>query len=134
MLNVNKQLAIFFKQVGIRNYPKKSIAFILAAYFVFIIQFAVIQILKFYIEISNIYFWLGAFLQNIIYQALFLTITASFYYLADFGFEARINQEQQTYENEGFNANINMTRLSDNADVSLLGESALEICYNYEKE
>ena len=43
--DVNRNLALFFKQVGIRTYPKKSIALIISAFFVIVIQFDVLLIL-----------------------------------------------------------------------------------------
>ena len=44
MLGVNKQLALFFKQVGIKNYLKKSIAVFLAAYLLFVINVDIMRI------------------------------------------------------------------------------------------
>ena len=48
MYDVNKQLALFFKQVGIRSYPKKSIKCFLAAYFVIIVQHDTMRIVTYY--------------------------------------------------------------------------------------
>ena len=82
----------------------------------------------YYIKLSNIYYNIAYWLYYIFYNALYLTITASFYFLADFGFEARINQAQKTDENQGLNAKINVTEQSNSTKVSLSAESTLEIC------
>ena len=44
MFGVNHQLALFFKQVGMKGYLKKSIQFFIAAYFFIVIHWDVMRI------------------------------------------------------------------------------------------
>ena len=95
MFTVNKQLALFFDQVGIRNYPKKTITTLITAYVVFSIHCDVILILKYFVEISKIYEYISRQLFNINYNMVYLTTTAALYYLADFGFDTRNTQKRR---------------------------------------
>ena len=52
---VNKQLALFFEQVGKKGYLKKSISLFLAAFLIFVIHYDVMMILTYFIEIGKIY-------------------------------------------------------------------------------
>ena len=94
MVGVNKQLALFFEQVGIRSSLKKSIAVFIAAYILFVINFDVVRILVYYIKIDKIYYYTTVWLYFIVYYSLYLVVTLVFYFLADFGLEARIIQER----------------------------------------
>ena len=91
MVGVNKQLALFFKQVGRRGYLKKSIALFLASYFISFIHKDVMRILMYFIEISKLYFYVVAWLYGINSWLLYLAVTLVFCYLGDLGFEARTN-------------------------------------------
>ena len=89
MYRVNKQLALFFNQVGVRSYHEKSITFLIASYFVTIIQIDIAAILFYYGQISKTLFYISNYLQVVIYPVVFLTVTVAFYFFADFGFEKR---------------------------------------------
>lgn len=89
MLGINKRLALFFKQVGMRSYLKRSIAAFVTVYFLFVINWDVVTILWDYITIDQNYMYLSGWLNVIIYYLVYLAVTGVFYFLADFGFEAR---------------------------------------------
>lgn len=89
LLDVNKQLGLFFDQVAVGRYAKKSIASLIAAFFVLVIHFDIIKIINYYTEIPMIYFAFSKWMNNLIFQASRLALTGTFLYLADFGFEAR---------------------------------------------
>ena len=89
---VNRQLALFFDQVGITAYPNKSIVFLIATFFVVVIHQDAIAILIYYREVPVIYLYVSGWLNNVMYPAVFLTVTAAFLFLADFGFEVRAVQ------------------------------------------
>ena len=76
-----------------RNYLKKSIAAFIAVFFLICINWDILKVLQYYIKIDKIYFALSSWSNAIIFYAVFLVITVVFYFLADFGFEARTNQE-----------------------------------------
>ena len=89
MVGVNNQLALFFEQVGMRGYLKKSIAVFIMAFFLIIIHMGIMIILMYYIEIDKIYYYMAAWLNAIIFYSLYLAVILIFNFLADFGFEAR---------------------------------------------
>ena len=92
MYRVNTQLALFFNDVGIQSYPKKSLAFPIAAFILMLIHRDVVYILSYYIVISKIYFYLTAWFSIVMYPPVYLAVTGAFYFLADFGLETRIDQ------------------------------------------
>ena len=67
MHHVNKHLAFFFSRVKSRNYPRKSIATLNVAFFVFVIQLNMLVILRNYVSIPKMYFYLSIFLNGIVY-------------------------------------------------------------------
>lgn len=86
---VNKQLALFFNQVGINNYPKKLITALFAAFFLIVINLDIVRICLINSEDGNIYYYISIWLYFIIYNLVDLGVTGFFFFLADFGFEAR---------------------------------------------
>lgn len=92
---MNKHLALFFNQVGIKTYPKKSIAFLFAAFFINEINFSVVSLTNYYYDVDDIYYYLTIWLDIVLYPAVYLTVTGVFYFLADFRFEDRTNQSRQ---------------------------------------
>ena len=89
MAGVNKQLALFFKQVGMRSYLRKSIAVILVVFVLIAVNADVMLILLYFIEINKIYYYVASWLNSIMNFSVYLSVTLVFYYFADFGFEAR---------------------------------------------
>ena len=63
MMGVNEQLSLFFKQVGVRIYPRRSIAALVLTQLLIFIQYAVVLVLSLYIEISYIYDYLSKYLN-----------------------------------------------------------------------
>ena len=89
---MNKQLALFFVQVNIKSYPQKLIASMITSFFVIMISSDITQILKYYSDLENgVWFYLIIWSKDVIKQAIYLTLTGAFIYLADFGFEVRSN-------------------------------------------
>lgn len=88
------QLALFFDQVKIRSYPKKSISFLIAAFFVIVISSDLTVNLQDYVDVNKqgVWWYVILWLRNIIQQVMYLTITGAFLYLADFGYEKRTDQ------------------------------------------
>ena len=124
LMSVNKQLALFFNQIGIRSYPKKSIIFLITAFFFISVLHDVFFVLKEYMQIANTYHSLEDLLNMVVLRAVNLTITLAFYFLADFGFEARIDRGRTETNIQGrtetniqvMDANINNTTwISDSA-------------------
>ena len=89
MKGVNEQLALFSKQVGMGNYRKYSIAAFISANFMIVVHWDALRIFTYYFKINKVYYYLSAWLNNIIYFMVYLVVTGVFYILADFGFEAR---------------------------------------------
>ena len=121
MKSVNKQLALFFDQVGIKAYPTKSIASLIAVFVVIAIQQDIVIVSSYYIKINKIYNYLQGWTNLIVYRAIYLTLTVAFYYLADFGFEARTNPVRFADHQEGFSTNLNQSKATNPAEMSLLG-------------
>ena len=84
MMGVNKQLALFFHQVGMKNYRKKLIAAFITIYFLVYIQIYIIRILMYYINIDKIYLYVAVWLFIIMSFSVYLIVALVFYYLADF--------------------------------------------------
>ena len=78
------------------SYPKKSIALMVAAFCLIVMNAIVVIILNYYIEIGNILYYLSVWVNHIIYYSVYMTVTGVFFFLADFGFEARSNQVRPT--------------------------------------
>ena len=89
MLPMNWQLSLFFKQVGITHYPKKSITLIITAFFLVSMYADITTLLEFYFDLNIMHYYVSGWLYNIIYPAVYLAVTVSFYLLADFDFEPR---------------------------------------------
>ena len=124
--SVNKQLALFFDQVGITNYPKKSIESLTLAFFVIAIHLDIISILGYNFEIPKIYFCLSVWLNNLLYQAVRLAVTGAFFFLADFTFETRTRQARSANLQDITDMNINKSNLMDCTEPSLMGNNLLE--------
>ena len=77
-----------------RNYPKNSIAALIVVFFLNVIHFDVVLILNYYIEISDVYSYLLGMINFMICYSVYLTLTGIFYFLADFAFEQRENQDK----------------------------------------
>ena len=86
---MNKQLDLFFKMVGIRSYPKKTIILIIVLLFLIVTSFDSLEILQYYVFISEVQWTIQGWLYDIIERIVFLIVTVSFYYFADFDFEKR---------------------------------------------
>ena len=123
MGGVNKQLALFFEQVGKRGYLKKSIALFLTAFFISVIHFDVMRILTYFIEVGKIYYYVAAWLYLIILYLLYLGVTLVFFYLGDLSFEERTNQVRPETTQRSVNPNINISAAKDSAETSLLEEN-----------
>ena len=67
---MNKQLTLFFKEVGVINYANKSITFIIASFFVIVINNDLAIILSYYYQLPVIYLKLSNWLNAIIYPAI----------------------------------------------------------------
>ena len=127
LYHINKQLALFFDQVEIKTYPKRVVATIITSLFIFVIHWDVLNILRFYYKIPMIYYYISGWFNNIIYPTLNLTLTAAFFYLADFGFENRANQDLRPSEEQNFNEmNLNISRAFNSAQTSLLGDKSAD--------
>ena len=123
MHHVNKQLDLFFDQVGIRTYSKKSITALIAGYFCFVINWDITDIVKQYIEVANIYHTLSFFLYLIMYFAIYLAVTVAFYFLADFSFEKRSNWVRPEDHPVQLDTNLNNTKAVTSSEMSLLENS-----------
>ena len=120
MAGVNKQLALFFKQVGMNSYLKYSINFLVAAYFIFVIDWKIIIILMHFIEIDEIYKYVSGWLYLIIFFSVYLFVTLVFYYLADFNFVARVNQVKPETNHKIASPTVNISASIDSADTTLI--------------
>ena len=111
MFGVNKQLALFFKQVGMKGYLKKSIEFFIAAFFFIVIHWDVMRILGYFIEVNKIYYFVAGYLDLIIYPLLFLFVTLVFFFLADLGWETRTTRVRpaKTQRKRSVYPNINIS-------------------------
>lgn len=89
MLDVNKYLNLFFNQVGVKSYPNKTIAVIIASIFLIVVNYDSLFLLKSDYQMPTIYFYLTGWLYILMRPVLYLTVTAGFIFLADFGFNTR---------------------------------------------
>ena len=110
MLSVNKQMALFFKDVGMRNYLKNTITVFVAVFSIIIICWSVLRIANYYTRIGKIEYHLSGWLYLIINFSAYLALTGIFYLLADFGFDAGTYRfrtaEREKILNNHFNFNI----------------------------
>ena len=74
-----------------RNYSRKYIAAYIAAYFIAINLFDIVIIIRYFIEINKIFYYVVGWLNIIVYNLDYLALTGILYFLADFGFETRTN-------------------------------------------
>ena len=102
MHHVNKQLALFFDQVGTRNYQKKLIASLITLFYVIVFHGNLILLLGFNIEIPEIYYCLSQWSPLIMYQIVYLSVIVVFFYLADFNFKVRTKIVRPVEDYEDF--------------------------------
>ena len=106
MHHVNKQLPLFFDQVGINTYPKKFVFGLITSFFIFVIHFDIVRIIGQYVHIPKIYYYASAWMNDLIYQTIYLMVTGAFYLLADFGFETRKNKYRHSENQNNNNKDI----------------------------
>ena len=107
MWGVNGQLALFFEQVGRKGYRKNSIAFFIVAYFLLEINWLVMVIFGYFIEVDKMYYTVTGWARGIFFFLLYLFVTLAFFFLADFGLEARTSRVGPETTNRSLNFNIN---------------------------
>ena len=127
MKGVNEQLALFFHQVGMRNYRKKSIAVFIAAYYLLLIHYDIMSIVGFFINVGMIYYYVSVWLYLIINYSVHLVVTVVFYYLADFGFEVRTYQVKPEGKQQGFENKLIMSKALNSDEESLMADNSLDL-------
>ena len=123
MFGVNRQLALFFEQVGRSGYLKKTIVVYQVAFFLIVIHWDVMSILMYFIEVNKIYFYVAGWLNSIMFEVLFLMITMAFLFLGDLGYEARTARVRPETTRKIVNPNINISTAKDSAETSLLQDN-----------
>ena len=123
MFGVNRQLALFFEQVGRSGYPKKSIAVFQAAFFLIVIHNDIKIILRYFIELNKIYYYTAVWLNNIMFEVLYLLVTLAFLFLSDLGYEARTARVRPETTQRSVNHNINISTAKHSAETSLLQDN-----------
>ena len=123
MFGVNRQLALFFEQVGKSGYSKKSIVVFQAAFFLIVIHWDVMIILTYFIEVNKIYYYAATWLNNIMFKVLYLLMTMAFLFLGDLGYEARTARVRPETTQRSVNRNINISTAKHSAETSLLQDN-----------
>ena len=70
------------------------------------------------------YILISAWLNTIIYRVVYLTLTAAFYFLADFGYEQRCNHARTASNKEGFYTVINNSVRLASTEESILWDNS----------
>ena len=126
MFGVNRQLGLFFEQVGSSGYLKKSITVFQAAFFLIVTHCDVMRIFRYFIEMNKIYYYAAGWLYEIIFYSLYLFVTLVFYFLADVDFEERTARVRPETTQRTVNHNINISTAKDTTELSLLQENMEE--------
>ena len=84
----------------------------IAAFFVITISSDLTVMLRYYYKDiqGGIWWYVIRWLRNLIIEVMYLTLTGAFYYLADFGLEARADRERNLANNNKFDTYVNVSK------------------------